>query len=147
MAGDEVGEAAGLLGLGEELLHRLLGHAGAAPELGGALAGLAVEGGEGRGLRVDGRHLLRRVDGGDQELVLLLVAHRNRPVVAVEQQPHPGRPSLDRTDRGHGAHLEELVRRDVLHVLALRDDEDLLVLGAQRGLDGTQGSGAPRSDG
>ena len=53
MARHEVGEASRLCGLGEELLDGLLGHAGAAAKLGGALAGLAIECGEGRSLWVD----------------------------------------------------------------------------------------------
>ena len=144
--GHQVGEATRLLGLGEELLHRLLGHAGPAAELTGALAGLAVEGGEGRRLGVDRGHLLRRADGRHQVAVVLLVAHRDAAVGAVEQEPHAGRAALHRSDGRHRPHGVQQLGGHVLGVLALRDHEDRLVLGLERGLDGAQGPGTTGRD-
>jgi hypothetical protein len=88
VTGHEVGETPRLLGFGEKLLHRLLGHPGAAAELGGALAGFAVECCEGGSLGIDRRHLVGGVNRRHQVLVLLLITHGDRAVVSVEQQPH-----------------------------------------------------------
>ena len=146
MARYEIGEASRLSGLGEELLDGLLGHAGAATKLGGALTGLAVECCEGCRLRVERRHFLCAVDRGHQVLVLLVVADRDRTIISVQEQSHSGWAALHRTDGGYRAHSIEDFGGHVLEVFALRDHEDLFVFGPEGGLDGTQGPGAAGRD-
>ena len=119
VAGHQIGKAAGLRGLGQELLHRFLGHAGAPAELGGALPGLAIKRSERGGIRIDWGHLLGFVNRRHQILILLLVTNGNRSVIAVEQEPHPRRAALDGADSGHRSHGVQDLRRDVLEVFSL----------------------------
>ena len=79
------------------------------------------------------------MDGRHQVLILLFVADRDRTIVSVQEQPHSGGATLHRTDSSHRAHAIEDFWGYVLEVLALRDHEDLFVLGSEGGLDGTQG--------
>ena len=61
VAGDQVGQPAGVLDVGQHLLDHFLGQAGALAQLGGALAQLAGERDEGGIVGVERRHLLRRL--------------------------------------------------------------------------------------
>ena len=72
VAGHEVGELAGVGDRVEDLVEDLLGQPPPLAELHGALAGLAVEGGEGRVVLVERLHLLDRHDVGRE------VARRRR---------------------------------------------------------------------
>ncbi len=147
VAGNEVRKTSGFLGLGQKLLHRLLGHAGAAAEFGGPFAGFTIQSGKGRVVGVEGEHLFRLVDGRHQIFILFVITDRDGAVVAVEQQAHARRPPLHRPDGGHATHAVEDVGGHILAVFPLRDHEDLLVFGAQRGLDCAQRAGTAGRDG
>ena len=69
VAGDEVGEAAGIGHRVEHLVHDLLGQPAPLAQLGGALADLLVERDEGGVVLVDRLHLLDRADDGAEVVV------------------------------------------------------------------------------
>ncbi len=147
VAGHEVGEPAGLVHLGQDLLDGLVGQPELLPELGGALARLAMEPGERRIARVEGQHLACFLDGRFEEAALVRgEAQRDAAGLAFEDQADAAEAPLHGADRGDGPDRVELGRRHVLRVGPLGHREDLALGVGQGRLDRAQSSGAAGRD-
>ena len=146
VAGDQVGELAGLVHAGQDLLDHLVGQAGLLAQLRGAGAGLAVQGDEGRILRVEGCHLLGLAHDGLEVAVLVGVVDGDAAPLAVEQQLHAGQPALELADPGDGPDGVEHLGSHAFDVLPLGDREHQPLGLAQRALDGAKRRGPPRAD-
>ncbi len=144
--GDEVGQAAGLVHLGEDLVHRLFGEAQLLAELGRALPRLAVEAREGRVLHVERQHLLGVLDRGLEVAVLRREAQGDSARLALEHEPDPADAALDGAERGDRADRVEIRGGDVLGFMALGHGEDEAFGSAHGRLDGAQGPRASRRD-
>ena len=148
VAGDQVGQAAGVFDRGEELLDAFARQAGALAELGRLLPRLAVEGGEGRVVLAQGAELLGVADDGLEGVVLLGDAHRDAPVLALDEELHAVQAALDLEDAGDGADGVEVLHAGIFVGMALGDREDPGFLARLEGLlDGLQGPRAARLDG
>ena len=128
VAGDEVGEPAGVGHGVEDLVEDLLGQPPALAQLHGPLAGLAVEGGEGRVVLVD-RAASRSIGttSAVRKPSVGVIVEGLGAVLALEQELDAAQPALDLADPGDDAHRVELLRRRLLRVVALGDGEDQAV--------------------
>ena len=141
VAGDEVRELARLVHRGENLLYHLLRK----PAL--LLARFLVERLEQRIGGVERRHFLEVPDDRlDGPLALLVVQHRDAPL-PLQDELHAAQAALHLADLGHGPDRVEVRRGHVIHILALRDGEDLAALFLQRALDRSQRARPPNADG
>ena len=125
VAGDEVGEPAGLGDGVEHLVDDLLGQAAPLAELGGALAespcGARRTPGRSRSsgfISSTGMH-----DGAEVALGRR-VLERGRALLALEQELDAAQPALDLADPRDDAHRVEDVGRRLVGVVALGDGED-----------------------
>ena len=147
VTGREVREPSGLVDFRENLVDRLLRQPHLPAQLRGTLPRLPVEGEKCRIGRIERLHLLRRLHGRF-EVALLVggVAQRDPAGLSFEQEPDSaetplhGRQRRDRPDR------EELLRSDLVAVLALGDREDPLVVPVHGSVDRSQGAGAAGVD-
>ena len=127
VAGDQVGEPAGLGHRVEHLVEHLLGQPLALAQLHGPLAGLPVEGGEGRVVLVDRLHLLDRHDVDGEEPFGVVVMQGRGADLALEQELDASQPALDLADPADHPHRVELLRSRLVDVLALGHGEDQAV--------------------
>ena len=127
VAGDEVGEPARVVRLGEDVRDRLVGQAEllgrarpSAPSSSFRSATNAVS-------RASRGGISARLDDGRLEApVLLLDPHRDAARLPLEEQARSADAPLDRADRGDRPDRVEELGRDALEVLPLRDGEDEL---------------------
>ena len=124
VAGDEVGEPAGLGDRVEHLVHDLFGEAALLAELAGALARLLFERFEGGIVVVDRLHLLGRNDYGAEEAFGRGVLERRRALLPLEQELDAAESALDLADAGDDAHGVENVRRRLVGVIALSNGKN-----------------------
>ena len=146
VAGHEVGEPAGLVHPGEDLLHDLVGQSRLLAQLGGPDSGLPMERDKGRIFRIERQHFLRLANDGLEVAVLFAVVNRDAPALAVQQELHAGEPALELSDAGDGSDGVEHLGGHILDVLPLRDREDQPVRRRQCGFDGPQRGRAPSPD-
>ena len=99
VAGDEVGEPARVVGLGEDVRDGLVGEAELLRELRRPLLQLLQESDEGGVGRVERRHLSGLDDDGLEPAVLFLDPHRDAASLALEEEARSADAALDRPDR------------------------------------------------
>ncbi len=124
VAGDQVGEPAGVGDRVEDLVYDLLGQSAPFAELGGPLAELLVERDEGRVVLVDRLHLLDRHHDGAEEALGGVELERGGALLTLEQQLNAAKAALDLADAGDDAHRVQDVRRRLVRVVALSHGED-----------------------
>ncbi len=146
VSGDEVGQTAGVLDRRDDLLDDVLRQAGALTELRGALARLAYQSDESGIPRIERRHLIGRLDGGDQVTVLLRVTHCNTPALALDEQLDTRQAALHLGDARHGTDGVELVGLDLAARLALGYREDQPLGRGEGRVDRAQGAGTSGDD-
>ena len=142
VAGDQVGETAGIGDGVEHLVHDFFRQTAALAELGGALAKLLVQGDERRVVLVDRLHLLDGHHDGAEVAFGRVVLQGGGALLALEQQLHAAQAALDLADARNDAHRVEDVRRRLVGIVALGHGEHE-ALAFQRGLDGAKRSRTP----
>ena len=147
IAGHEIGEPTRLGDLVEHLIDRVLGQPALLRELRRPCAHLAVQRDEVGILSVEWRQLDGRRDRREQIAIDRRHANADAAVVAFEHEARPAEAALDLADRGDRAELREVLRRDILALVVLRDDKHAVIGVAQRGLDGPERARASCRDG
>ena len=146
IAGNQIGELAGIVDGVEHLMHDFLRQSAFFTQFGGAFARLFVERLERRVLGVQWHHLLGRNDHGDQMTVLFHVLQGGCSLLALKQQLHATKSALNLTDPCDNAGREQNVCGGFFSVVALGHGKNQPV--ALHGVfNGTQGAGSARRNG
>ena len=141
VAGHQVGETTRIIHATKHLLDDLFRQAGLLSQLGGTGTGLTMERHECWIIRVERRHLFGSTHDRGEIAILLEVMHRDAAMLTLQEQLHPGEPTLHLADAGDGADSVEDVGIDVLHVFPLRHRKDKLLRCCEGGLDRLEGTG------
>ena len=147
VAGDEIGEAAGVGDGVEHLVHDFLGQPATLAKLGGALANFLVERNEGGIVFVDWLLLVDRCDDGAEIVVGGVggILDCGGALLTLEQELHAAKSALDLSDARDDAHRVEDIGSGLVRVVALRDREHQPVA-LQRSFDRAEGARPARGD-